>query len=252
MKKTAILSSLLFALPLVSAQNLPAPPIALNGVTDMFNAILNGTSGNSEVVARVLVFLILAIVLYKPASKIVGENGKWGVVLSVIISTMAVRFFTYDMIKGLFLPYQALGVAVSVLIPFLLLEYFFLFQDETMPRQFRTIGYLIMIGTFVGMWWFRWTDIGDLAYYYLGAAVLSLLAMWWDGTLRKWLDMGRIHSREDRAIYLQILEMEERLEEAVKKRGVAIRTGEKGLIDITNQIIKELESGIKKLRKQIK
>jgi hypothetical protein len=252
MKKTAILGSLLSALPLASAaQNLAAPPIQMQGVIDLFKFILSPSGTESELVARVLIFLLLAIVLYKPSYNIVGKNEKWGVVLSVIVSTMAVRFLDAAIIKGMMLPYGAIGITISIVIPFILLEYFFLFQDDNLSPMFRTAGYAIMLAMFLAMWWFRWTDLGDLAYYYLWAAAFVIAAWSLDGSFRKWLDMSRIKSREDRAAYLQILDLEERLEDAINKRGIALRTGDSGMVDLTNKAVSDIEKAIKTLRKSI-
>lgn len=234
-------------LPLVSAQNLPAPPIAFDGLRDLFNVILNGSMGGSyeDIVARVLIFLLIAIVLHKPAKTIVKGNSKMGGLISSIVAVMAIRFMTVDMIKGMFLPYQTLGLVLSILIPFVLLAYFM----EDFEESFRSIGYFLMAGIFILMWWFRWTDIGDLAYYYLGASVLALLALYFDNSFRAWMNGLRIGNEKKKAIYVQIVKLEKELQDKMQGLADAVRLDDKEGVKALKSDIKGIEKAIEDLVK---
>ncbi|MBU2522907.1 MAG: hypothetical protein KKE23_01295 [Nanoarchaeota archaeon] len=241
--------SVLSLLPLVSAQSFPAPPIAFNGLTDMFNVLLNNASAGSysDIVARLLIFVLLAVVLYAPAKKIVSGNEKVGALISSIIAIMAIRFMTPEMVAGMFLPYQALGVVLSILIPFILFEFFMLGFGEDFPPTFRTIGYVMLAGIFTMMWWFRWTDIGDLAYYYLGATVLCLIALSLDQKFREWRMVNRIGSAKKRAAYHSIIALEKELKQAIDNFGSAAANNDKVGMDFAKQEIKDKEKAIREV-----
>ena len=192
-KSVIILSALIFsvlALNLVVAQALPAPPIAMKDVANFFTTITTGTDVLAEdVVARVLLFLLLTIVLYRPAEKLVGGSRNLGITLSIIVSLIAVRFLTLPIIKGLFLPYQALGIVISVAVPFMLFGGFLTTSDIWGPV--RRLLWALMMGVFTWLWFFRWSDIGDLAWIYACAAVLCFIMIWADSSLRSlWYKMA--------------------------------------------------------------
>ena len=194
------------SLPLVSAQGLPAPPFAVNQVTNILTTMLKGNIGGGEdLVARLLIFVLLTAILVQPAKKIVGD--RIGGVVAILVAMMSVRYLTDQMIGGLFLPNQALGITLSILLPFILFEGFILGIDN-LPQVFRTIGHLMMAGIFIGMWWFRWTDIGDLAYYYIAGTVLSLIALWFDKDFRVWMAQSRIGDRQKGQALIRSIELE--------------------------------------------
>jgi len=241
--------SALTALPLASAQSFPAPPIALNGLFDMFNSVLNNaTSGSySDLVARLLIFVLLAVILHKPATKIVGDHEKVGALVSSIVAIMAIRFMTPAMITGLFMPYQAMGVVFSILIPFFLFEFFI--TDTELPQTFRTIGYIMLAGIFTGMWFFRFDEIGVLSYYYLGATVLCLIALALDNTFREWRMANRIGSAKKRQAYYSIIALEKELREAIDAFSSALASKDQKLINAAKEVIKEKEKAIKEVSK---
>ncbi len=253
MKRTTILGSLLLALPLVSAQNLPAPNIDFSGLTDLFTSIFNGASGaNSEMIARVLIFLVLAIVIYRPCLNIVGaKNKKWGVILASVISVMAVRFLDANMVKGMLLPYNALGVVLSMLIPFVILEYFFLTQDAGLSKTFRSTGYILMAAIFTGMWLFRWSEIGDMAYYYLGATTIVLFAWAFDGTFTRWMVLNRLDSQRARNAYVHGARLNKEIKELQEALSASLanddRAGAKAIEKQIENLYKAQEEAYKGL-----
>jgi hypothetical protein len=85
---------------------------------------------------------------------------------------------------GLLLPYGALAIALSVLIPFILM--FFLLETSDIQRPYRKLAFGFMFIAFMMFWWLRWDKIGDASYIYLCFAAFAIGAYFMDPTLRKW------------------------------------------------------------------
>ncbi|MBU2522906.1 MAG: hypothetical protein KKE23_01290 [Nanoarchaeota archaeon] len=205
MKKGAIIFgailSAVSASSLALAQNLPAPPVTLNDLSMFLNSIFSADFGTG-LAAKLLLFLLLAVVLYKPAEKIAGGSSNIGMTISVVISLMAVKFLTPEIARGLFLPYEALGVVLSIFIPFILFGAFMITSD--LPKVVRNIGWFMLGGLFIYLWFVRWTDIGDLAWYYLVATVMAVLGAAFDGTLHRLWYNSKIQRREGVSAGIQI------------------------------------------------
>lgn len=243
--------SIIFIASLASAQQLPAPPIAVQSLLDFLKVIFVGdmSAVGADIIARVLIFLVLMIVLQIPAAAIVGGNRKIGTVLSMLVSVMAIRFFTPEMVKGLFLPYETLGVVISILLPFILFEFFMIGLGNNFPKPFRTVGYLMMAGIFTGLWWFRWTDIGDLAWIYLGASALAIIALWLDTSFRVMLASTRLGSAQKRQALLRSVKLEGDLGEAMDAYVSAEASGNKESADFAKKEVDRLTKAISHLKR---
>jgi len=255
MKKSVLIITSIFSFivlaSLVAAQNLPAPPIAMNDVGNFFqtilNAVLTGPAGGIDMMAKVLVFLLLLVVLLKPSEKIVSGNTKLGLLISAIVSAMAVRFLSDQMVRGLFLPYEALGIVLSVFIPFALFGTFLTISD--LSATIRKLGWVMMGGAFGMLWWFRWTDIGDLAWIYLVMGLLCLAALAFDGTLHRLWYSNRIQHEKSRVAYKTILTLRKSINNAIELYPNAREEAEKKAL---KDSIKEDEKEITELMKQLK
>jgi len=187
MKKSVILFGLLFlfsalAISLVSAQALPAPSLTFNYLGDFFNSLLSGVSGDVTLV-KVLLVMLLTTILFQPANKLLGKKPAIAFIVAFLVSVLGIKYLaTYDLVKGLMLPYGALAIAVSSMLPFLLISYLLTTIES---KTIRKLGWAIMAGSFILLWWFRWTDIGDLAWIYLGLGLICLAVLFWfDSTIR--------------------------------------------------------------------
>lgn len=186
MKKSVILFSALFlsiASISLAAAALPAPPIAMNDISDFFTKLLSGVSGQ-DLMIRVLLVMLLTTVLFRPAYKLVGEKSGLAFIIAALVSILGIKYLaTYDLITGLLLPYGALAIALSAGLPFILIGMLIVSAPD-MPATLRKILWGLMTGAFILLWWFRWTDIGDLAYIYLFMGLISAAVLFFlDGTI---------------------------------------------------------------------
>jgi len=246
---SAILSVVLLAGMVAAAENiLPAPPISMAQLQSFFYSIFTGDIAQAGgLAARVLVFLLLTVLLYKPASKITGNNDNLGLFLSALVSIMAVRFLTPTEIMGFFLPYSAVGITVSIVVPFLLVFWFM--ETSNINPLYRKFVWIVFGSSFLVLWWNRWGDIGDLAWIYLLAGIVSFIVLLAEGTIRNMMYATQIKSNNGKKAYLQIMDLQKELDIEYKRLAGASSSHER---QILLDVIKEHEDDIKALQSQIK
>jgi hypothetical protein len=177
----------ILAISLVSSQALPAPAqlpsMTFNSITSVFNSLLSGISEDVTLV-KVLLVMLLTIILFRPAYNLVGKKSGIAFMVALIVSILGIKYLaTYDMVKGLLLPYGALAIAISSILPFLLIGGLLATSELSMPLRKLTWG--MMAGSFILLWTLRWNSIGDLSYIYLGLGVISaLILLFFDSTIR--------------------------------------------------------------------
>jgi len=200
MKKSVIILASIFSVvilsSLVAAQMLPAPPIAMRDVTNFFSNLLVGIPYQMGVFARVMLVLLITIILLKPAEKIVGtERSGLALMVALIVSILGIRFIPVNAILGLLLPYGVLAVALSALIPFLLFAGFISTSD--LQAWVRKTGWTFFGVVFLGFWWTRFSEIGDLAWIYLfGAIACFTMLFFFDSEIHKLWYMGRLKRKQ--------------------------------------------------------
>ncbi|MEM2956364.1 MAG: hypothetical protein QW041_02210 [Candidatus Pacearchaeota archaeon] len=190
MKKSVIIVILflfsVLAVNLAVAQVLPGPPVTLNKLAEFFRDLLSGISEDDSL-AKLLLVMLLTTILFRPAYNLSGKKSGIAFIIALLVSILGIKYLTtYDLIKGLLLPYGALAIALSSVVPFLLISALIITSE--MDTVLRKITWGIMAGAFILLWWFRWTDIGDLAWIYLGLGIISLaILLFFDSTLRGFL-----------------------------------------------------------------
>ncbi len=229
----------LFSITLVSAvsQTLP-PPISVNDIQMFLTNLVSSDSG-SILFVRIMLTLLLVIILYRPAEKIVGGNSGAGFLVSLIVSILAIRFLDSDSINGLLIPYTALGIALWVLIPFLLMFYFLVTSD--LPSYFRKMGWAFMIVAFVYLWINRWDEIGDMSYIYLLGSLLSLGALFFDRTVRTMVEKAKLEMRMSSRDMIILDQLETSLKE-IDKQIASANTEDaiKALLNERSEILKKM------------
>ena len=213
--------ALIFSLVLISilsvhlvAAALPAPPITFNKIGDFFNDLLKGTQGE-DTLARLLLVMLLTTILFKPANQIVGKKPGLAFIVALLISILGIRFFTsYEMIRGLMLPYGALAIVLSTLIPFLLFG--FLLESSEAAPMLRKIGWGLLGGAFIMLWWLRWTDIGDMAYIYLVLGIIAFVILWFNGQIHLLFSMQNLEKGKRRQILIKTAEIQDEMDDLIE------------------------------------
>lgn len=209
MKKSVILFSALFSaifsISLVAAQALPAPPITSQQFLSFFTNLLTGTApGTADVFAKFLLLIILVTILSKPAEMITKSKTP-AIILATVISILGLRFLSADWVSGILLPYGTVAIVVSTFVPFLLLAYFL---NDIPFTALRKVGWIMTAVVFLGLWWFRASDIGDMSYLYLITAILSFILFLSDRTIQNWKIKLDSDNEKDAQTYIQITRMQ--------------------------------------------
>jgi len=250
MKKSVLILVSLFIIlglsALVSAVSLPAPPIVWSDVTLFLNNLLVGatTIGSDDTFARFLILVLLIVILTKPAKTIIGSTTP-AIIIATIVSILGLRFLSAQLIQGILLPYGTVAIVASTFIPFALLAYFL---SDISIGWIRKIGWIFTTVIFVGLWWMRWTDIGNMAYAYIIASILSIAFFFFDGTIQGWLKLNKIQKEKSKGAYMRIMELKQSIDEAIALFPNATTTAEKSVL---RESIKEDEDKIKELMKQL-
>ncbi|MEK6830843.1 MAG: hypothetical protein AABX77_02340, partial [Nanoarchaeota archaeon] len=155
-----ILSVILFVSTILSMQIISAQVSFLDNFIERtgeaFGSILGPIfdEGYGDILfARVLFFFLLFAIIFTVIgrSNILGENLAIQSVVAAIVSILSVRYITPDQfINAILLPYGALGIALSILLPLII---FFLFLHTNQIGGFgRRAAWFIYLVSFLLLW----------------------------------------------------------------------------------------------------
>jgi hypothetical protein len=254
---TLLLVTVLFAsmIPLVSAQGVGGVVSgALATATEVVDAtvraleplltVLIGSAATGELFFAKLLFLVIVFGLVWIAVRQFPVLNKYTwvtVLISVAVALLSVRFLSSSaIIDTILLPYSVLGVAVTSLVP-LIIYFFFVEKGLESYPILRKIAWIFAAVVFGVLYVVRFNNLGSYAYIYLIAAVLSLIFLWFDGTIRKWF----AKSRMDSAVRGSKSQMMRELRRELRKLHKDWREGDYGENKATYRSeVKELESRI--------
>ncbi|MBS3073919.1 hypothetical protein J4447_00515 [Candidatus Pacearchaeota archaeon] len=175
------------------------------GIIDILNTILSPVLGTSEDVQgftqgevlfmKALLFVIVLAITWSVLEMVpVFEDNTWVVVVvSIAVSILSTRFLaTPGWIEAILLPYSALGIALTALVPLII---YFYFVEKTMTnRTARKASWIFGIVVFAALYITRVGAIGtrlpsgypfNPAWIYLITAGICLLFFLFDGTIRR-------------------------------------------------------------------
>jgi len=151
---------------------------------------------NEAAFAKSLLFILLYVILFAISSKIplTRDGPAWiKFVLAFAVAILATRTISADMIAGILLPYTAMGISMSVIIPFILMFYFL--HEMVTSRIIRKFGWIFFAIVMFGLWMSRSSEIGTMNHMYLWFTIISLVLLTLDGTIHKfWMSMK--HGKE--------------------------------------------------------
>ena len=214
----------------VSAQEILKP--LADGAVSFYNTILGpfakfllgkNTEDGELLFGKLLLFTIVLSIVWLVADKFPLMTGKkkTGFVVAIAVAVLSVRYITPDWLEAIILPYSTLGVALTSFIPFVI---YFFFVKELPTRSMRKIAWIFAFVVFAGLFLYRNAAVTNTvtltpfgfgfssttpgfnpSYIYLITAVLSLIMLWFDGTIQRALakamyqDLAEIKKVERRA-----------------------------------------------------
>jgi len=162
-----LLSSLVVAISTpapMPGTSLPANPFQgiselLVGVLQTVGDVFKYAFGESplglgeDVFARAILFIIVISVLYWPASKLTKGNKTLSILVSGGVALLGVRFIDANTLNAVLLPYSAVTLAISVIVPIALYGIFI--YNEDIPAPIRKAGWWILAFCYLALWIWR-------------------------------------------------------------------------------------------------
>lgn len=120
------------------------------------------------------------------------NNSRWALwIVTLAASILGIRFMgSENVIRTIILPYEAMGVAISAGVPFVI--YLFVVEKGLTgqdKKALRTIAWVLFAVVFLALWFYRYETLkGSSAlwiYPFTFFASLGMLAF--DGTIQKWM-----------------------------------------------------------------
>jgi hypothetical protein len=184
----------------------------------LFSAILGG--GSEMLFEKILFLIIIFAIVYiiiKRTPVFSGDKNKpivW--IVSISVSLLSTRFMSGDLLKSMMLPYTTLGVTLTAALPLIIFFIFVLSFDKPEHKTLRKILWIAYIVVFTTIWSTRYNDIGVISYIYLGSAIVALIFLLADGTIRRHMIKQKIEGgRHDRRMVM-IADIERKVEETMK------------------------------------
>ena len=217
-----------FALPSVSAysygfaynvQNI------LDGMRQFADPILSASFGSYSTTefffVKLLVFILLFAIIRTAIRAVpkLGENNMVAVVISLVVSILAVRFMSEtDIMKGILLPYGVLGIALTTILPFVI--YFFFVHSSIENPAGRRVAFIFYLVVFGIIWFYRYDTLDDLSnYIFLGTMILALCLLFFDKQVRGYYGMSKIDSGIKEINKDQIVQLINKYQEAMNAYG---------------------------------
>lgn len=207
-KKEGILFMLISSLSFVSAQY--GGPVEglrtlLQGLKDMLAVILTFASDiffnvnqiEDFLFAKILITLLIFFVIYTVLKKNKMFNDKISLVISIIISILAVRFIPdNEFINGILLPYGVLGIAITVFLPYLI--YFFFVHQSVKGSITRRLAWMVFGAVFAGLWAYRINEVDEIGrYIYTIGLIFVIVSIIWDRRIHRFFEYRRFNEIQD-------------------------------------------------------
>jgi drug/metabolite transporter (DMT)-like permease len=154
----------------------------------------NGKQGPTfYLLAKLLFFILIGAIVLSVAELlpfIRDSEHKWMKwVITLIFCILSVRYLDVNMVSAIILPYSAVAVALTAILPFVI--YFFAVYNGTKSRTFRRLAWLFFAAIFTVLWTVRFDELGSSAWIYVATAGAALIMFVFDGTIHAlWISMG--------------------------------------------------------------
>mgnify|MGYP001558409306 CR=1 FL=1 len=191
--------------------------VAIETIRDVsapvFEALFGDYSTYDFFWTKVLLFIMLLVVIRFVLLKLPQFEKNKGVtmIVSFVVSLIAIRFMSEgDLIRSLFLPYTTLGVAIIVIIPFLIFFYFL--HVTNMGPGGRKMSWIFFMVVFAVLWWNRsaqLSPIGNQIYFW--SLIGMIIVMFFDKQIHEYFGLAEDAEYRRHRLRLRIAEIEGQL-----------------------------------------
>lgn len=195
-------------------------------LTPFFEAILGEYSTGEFFFAKILLLILLFIIIAVIVKKIptLGDNKAVITIIALVVSIFSVRFMSESqLITGILLPYNTLGIVIVTVLPFLI---FFWFVHLTkLESAGRRIAWILFAIVFVLLWYTRNIETGltTLANQIYGGVLLIIIAVLiFDRKIHSYFALWEIKKLTKNVNDKVVLELLDDLEKAERHGDTAI------------------------------
>ncbi len=146
--------------------------IIIQFITDM---ILDINSVDEFLFGKLIFLILIYLVIYVTIKKndFFGDNETILKIITATISILAVRFIPDELVRVIFLQYSALGAAIGMIMPFIIIL-FFLHQSNFGPLP-RKIGWFLYGLSYVSIFSYTYVDLTGMAGYIYWAGIIGII-----------------------------------------------------------------------------
>jgi len=255
-KKVGILAGFLFSV-LLAAVLVSAAPASLSqlaqdfvsGIINIVKPILGANDTADIFMAKLVSALIVFSIVYAVLSRALANvfsGARWAVwVVSIAVAILGVRFLSAEMVQTIILPNSAFAVALTAGIPFVI---YFLVVSQLDSSIVRRIAWIFFAVIFLGLYTLRYQELGGIAYIYPLTALLSLIMLFLDGTIRRLMDKISFEKTLSTQGMLQANKIDEEIKLATQARVDAIKAGNSVEAIKQQKLIEQLKDAREVLR----
>jgi hypothetical protein len=215
-------SSLVSAGPVDGARQLleGAREIAVIVIQFVGDMILDANQFDEFLFVKILLFALVFMVVYGVLknNEILSGDKTINMIIAVAISIMSVRYLPDNFIQAIMLQYGALAVGITTFIP-LVIFFYFLHQSNIGPFG-RRFGWIIYLGSFSALWFFRHEDLGAANWIYYIAIGFAVLSIMFDKTIHEYLGLSGFRKARKARRIERSGDARARLQELEKNRSV--------------------------------
>ncbi len=206
----------------------------LRPIAEFLLGDLGGEITEKLLFAKVLFFVIILGIVWLSLKKIPLFDEK-PVILNIVafaVSVLAVRgIATEGLIKTIMFPSEVLGLALVAGIPFII--YFTIVNVGFKGKEYsivRRIAWIFFAVIFIGLWFYRKIELGDLHSIYLitaiGAGIMAVI----DGTLQKFflkIEEQKLKNLNKQKNVMHLKKELAEIDEAVREKRVTLSEARK-------------------------
>jgi len=201
----------------------------------------------SKILLLILLICLISLVLDKVPMIADSDGMKW--TITIAVSLLGIRFLSGDVVAAILLPYTTMAVAMSVIIPFLIFTVF-IYSALDSPTA-RRLAWAFFGIVFFFLWFMRYSDgsLGAVKNLYTVAAIVSLIMIFLDGTIRRLQLRMRTEKTMSVSNYRRYVDLLKEYEISTERYQTALRSGD---AKIAKAAKTDVDNADKALRKFIK
>lgn len=125
----------------------------INFITPVFQYLIGDYSGSEIFFYKILFLIIIFVMIFAILDRVPLFEGYPGItkVIALSVSLIAIRFISENqLVQGIILPYGAIGVAVTTILPFFIFGYGI--YQARLPGIARKIAWMVLGIIFIVLW----------------------------------------------------------------------------------------------------